>query len=185
MVMSPRPVNSDARLSKVNMIDRGARNELAVLVRRLIACRITNFEFDESVPGSDDPAVQAVRAMAWSLYDDLEVHRLDGRRRLSKPDRRVVARWILFLYSDEEYSWPDYDLFRIYNWPMNLLTFGWWERKKADEWSRFKAAGDFEVWPFMIRSPFEAALSNPTLLAGHDRAQQLIGMDAQLANLSC
>lgn len=152
------------------MIDRSTRNELAVLLRRFVACRITNFEFDEDVPGSDDAAVEAIGAMAWTLYDDLKEHKLDGRRRLSKPDRRVIARWILFLYSDEEYRWPDYDLERIYNWPMNLLTFGWWERKKADEWSRFKAAGDFEVWPFMSRPSFEAALSNPPLLVGDGRA---------------
>jgi hypothetical protein len=151
------------------MIDRVARDEMTVLVRRLVACRITNDDFEESVPHSDDPAIRAVHGAAWRLYSDLETRRLDGPHRVPKVFRREIARWILFLNSNEEYAWPKYDLFQIYNWPLNLLTFGWWERRKERRSNRFMAAGDFDVWPFMSRTSFENAARNPVLLTGRGR----------------
>jgi len=46
---------------------------------------------------------------AWQLYDDMFRHRADGPHALAKDDRRSVARWVLFLRTDIEYSWPNYD----------------------------------------------------------------------------
>ena len=148
------------------MIDRDARNNMAVLVRRLVACRITNDDFEEEVPRSDDPAIHAVHGMAWRLYSDLETHFLNGRHSIPKDGRREIARWILFLYSNEEYAWPDYSFFQANDWLMNLLTFGWWERRKESQLNQFKAAGDFNVWPFINRASFDSAVNNPTLLTG-------------------
>jgi hypothetical protein len=154
------------------MIDRDARNKMAVLVRRLVACRITNDDFEGGVPSSDDPAIHAVHGMAWRLYEDLETHRLEGRFRVPKKYRREIARWILFLYSNDEYAWPDYSLFQIHNWPMNLLTFGWWEKRKERRLNQFKGAGDFEMWPFISRSSFERALNRDSALENSSRLAQ-------------
>lgn len=139
---------------------------MAVLVRRLIACRITNDDFDEAIPSSDDPAIIAVHGMAWALYSDMKTHYLDGKYRIHKEGRREIARWILYLYSNEEYAWLAYSFFQIYNWPLNLLTLGWWEKWKEAKLNRLKKAGDFDVWPFKSRASFESALNNPRLLAG-------------------
>ena len=148
------------------MIDREARDELAVLLRRLVAGRITNDDFDNRVRRSADRGVRAVGEHAWCLYDDHRTYRLTGRHQLPQAARQEIARWIAFLYSDLEYDWPERSFYQIYNWPMNLLTLGWWERRKALEFARFRAAGEFEVRPFLSRAEFETALRSPRLLTG-------------------
>ena len=144
------------------MIDRPNRDRLALFVRRYAAGRITNDDLADRAPShSSDPVIQAVYEYAWHLYDDLSTHRAVGRHALSPETRRMVARWILFLHTDLEYRWPRFSFIRIYNWPLNLLTFGWWERRKGGYLDAFQRAGHFKVWPFMTTANYRATLANP------------------------
>ncbi len=131
------------------MIDRIARDQLALALRRYVAGRITNDDLADDAPDrSPDPAIRPIYEYAWNLYDDHHQHRAAGRHALNRLGRRTVARWILFLHTDLEYRWPTFSFMQIYNWPLNLLTLGWWERRKERRSTAFQQAGDFEVWPF-------------------------------------
>ena len=110
--------------------------------------QITNDDLDKVTVDWRDRGAVAVKQMAWLLYDDTRQHRIERRLPRGSEERRDVARWIAFLYSDLEYYWPEYSFIQIVNWPMNLLTWGWWERMKKRRWEQFLEAGDFKVWPF-------------------------------------
>lgn len=137
------------------MIDRNSRDKLALALRRYAAKRITNDDLESAVGRSKDRGVQAIRDMAWQLYSDMYCHRAAGRHALDKDARRTVARWILFLRTDCEYSWPDYDLRQAENrldqFVRDLFTAGQSSKKKRQRWQDFLGAGDFEVWPFLRR----------------------------------
>jgi hypothetical protein len=133
---------------------------LAMGIRRLASARITNLEFEDQLPAevwsSRDAGVQAIRWAAWMLYDDLREHRLDGLHALGRLGRRQVARWILFLKSEEEYRWPQLPLWlRLLLLPANLLTFNFIGRALRRWLDR---GGDTEVWPFMRRSDLMRAI---------------------------
>jgi hypothetical protein len=94
------------------MVDRLARDDLRLHVRRLVTGRMTNDEFDDVVyaPYCDheDRAVQEITYFGWSLYGDLQTYRLKGRHAVDRDNRRAAARCILFLRSGLEYEWPSF-----------------------------------------------------------------------------
>ena len=53
---------------------------------------------------------------------------------------------------------------------MNVLTLGWWERRKAAAFRAFAQTGDFAVWPFRSRAEYDAAIRRPRFLAGGSAA---------------
>ena len=149
------------------MINRADRDKLALLLHRYVAGRITNDDLADEAPArSSDPAIRPIYEFAWQLYDDLSTHRAEGRHALMPETRRMVARWVLFLQSDLEYRWPRFSFMQIYNWPLNLLTLGWWERRKSRRLETFQHAGHFKVWPFFTTDEFKRALRNPRFLRG-------------------
>jgi len=136
------------------VIDRHARDKLALALRRYAAKRITNDELEDAVGWrSEDRGVTAVQDMAGQLYDDMFSHRADGPHALAKDNRRSVARWVLFLRTDLEYSWPNYDFRQsgtsLDRFLADLFTAGRWSKKKHRDWESFLGVGDFEVWPFL------------------------------------
>lgn len=139
------------------VFDRNARDLLIVALRRLMARQITNDAFEElmeDVP-TTDRVVGEVYDRAWCLCSDQYSHHLDSD--LTRQVRPELARWILFLQTDLEYRWPPDPrgpLF-IYNWPLNLLTLGWWERRKARRVAEWERHGDASVWPFLSRQEFD------------------------------
>ena len=151
------------------MVDRQARDTLAEALRHLVSGQITNDDLENAVPVSADRGIRAVYGQAWYLYSDNYRHRLRGRHRVPETGREIIARWILFLHSNHEYAWPDYDFFQIVNWPMNVLTLGWWERRKRQRFAQFQGTGHWEVWPFVRTVDFEAARQEARLLSGHSR----------------
>ena len=150
------------------MVDRESRNRLAESLRHLVSGQITNDQFETAAwIESDDSVIDTVKWQAWLLYGDLHEHKLTGSDAVSKSDRRVVARFILFLQSDLEYEWPrhPYDgvvgvVARVLSY---VLSFGAIPRHVDKRW---KAAGDFDVWPFLRREEYEDALADPKLLRG-------------------
>ena len=153
------------------MIHRGSRDRLAEALRQYVSGRITNYELDAVGVDWRDRGAVAVKGMAWQLYDDLRKHYAKDLPRGSEA-RHTVARWIAFLYSDQEYLWPEYSFIQIVNWPFNLLTLGWWERMKRRRWEQFLEAGDIDVWPFCRREELEDVLSQPRLLAGRPSREE-------------
>jgi hypothetical protein len=149
------------------VIDRAARNKLAEGMRHLGAGILSNTEFEKRViTKSVDPAIQAVFVGGpWFLYHDLSTYKLRGPYRLRGLARKELARCVMFLKTDLEYEWPvqQRGVLSSLLWSLvNLATFGMFANVQQ---RRFMRAGDFSVWPFIRRSDYEAALSNPVYLA--------------------
>jgi hypothetical protein len=151
------------------VIHRESRDRLAKALRQYASGCISNDELDEMKVDWRDRGAVAVKEMAWGLYDDTRHHYVENRLPRSSEGRRLVAQWIAFLYSDAEYLWPEYSFIQIINWPMNILTFGWWEKMKKRKWEEFLEAGDFSVWPFCRRQDLETVVGKPRLLSGRGR----------------
>ncbi|MFA7005899.1 MAG: hypothetical protein WC429_17780 [Verrucomicrobiia bacterium] len=148
------------------MIDRPSRDKLATALRQYVSGRTTNDDLDDIDVDWRDRGAVAVKERAWCLYDDNCQHRAIGEHYMPRPARDEIGRWILFLHSDVEYTWPEFSFIRIVNCPMNLLTFGWWERRKQKRLDEFMSAGEFSVWPFVSRQDYDAARSHPRYLSG-------------------
>jgi hypothetical protein len=154
------------------MVDRGARDCAAQLLRDFVSGKISNDEFDDNRPRSADRAIDAIWNTAWVLYNGTYQHRLEGRHRLTADMRRICARWVLFLHSNNEYSWPDIDLPGID--PATRVEQGFWRKLFAagsgplrpEVAERFLAAGHYPVWPFISAKEYRDALQRPRLLAG-------------------
>jgi hypothetical protein len=148
------------------VIDRVARQHLALLLRRLVTGRITTDDFENDRPdASRDSGVTAISLAAWtSLYSDFWPVRLTARRKLSDDTRSHVVRWILFLKSDNPYEWSQPPSF----WQRlsSILI-----RRPTRSWNAWKAQGDFEVWPFFRRADYNAALSSPPFLNGSSETE--------------
>jgi len=155
------------------MIDRTARQRAAEAIRHFVTGQITNFQFIDRYPYSKhDPIIWALDDTMWCLYDDIRTHRLAGEDALNPQFKREVARWLMFLYSDEEYIWPRIGQPGFRNSPSWLCRWFGIGRKKF-EW--FHATGDFSVWPFVRRDDFENARRKPVLLNGN--TQQIVGRE--------
>jgi hypothetical protein len=154
------------------MIHRESRDRLAEALRRYVSGHITNDDLDDVEVDWRDRGAVAVKEMAWYLYDDLENHYVENRLPRGSEDRKSVARWIAFLQSDQEYIWPEYSFIEFINWPMNILTLGWWERMKKRRWEQFLEAGDFEVWPFASKEDLSWVLARPKFLSGKKLNQE-------------
>ena len=126
------------------MIDRDGRNKLAELVRGLASGLITNDQFEDSIPSSNDKAISEVYCKgAWFLYDDLRGYKLKGKYALSAEDKSVVARWVLFLKTDLEYEWPS-PLFRERF--LHFASLGLFGKSTKELWNE---TGIIELWPFL------------------------------------
>jgi hypothetical protein len=149
------------------MIDRDARKQAAEAIRHFVSGQITNDEFIRRYPSSKhDPVIWALDDTVWCLYDDIATHKLTGKFALTREFKKQVARWLMFLYSDQEYLWPRIGRpgFRSNSespWLSWIFGFGQSRLKK------FKASGDYEVWPFISREDFERARKKPVLLTGN------------------
>ncbi|MHC4447340.1 MAG: DUF1707 domain-containing protein [Planctomycetota bacterium] len=152
------------------MVDRLRRDQVAELLRHFAAGLITNDDFEDRIhtilddpPNLQDKVLWAVRELAWFFYDDLSTHTLTGKYALTRQERGDFARWILFLYSSQEYKWPEFSFVFPGGLFRNLITFGQCGRRAQRQ---FESAGDFGVWPFIRRHDMDTARLRPRLLAG-------------------
>jgi hypothetical protein len=89
------------------MIDKPKRLEAAKLIEEFLACRITNFEYDNRYPRSpNDPALFAIYSKLWFAYSDVREHRMDGKHALTSEGRQAADQCILFLKTENEYHGP-------------------------------------------------------------------------------
>lgn len=70
------------------MIDRSARNKLAELLRSFASGLISNYEFEDSIPISEDKAIYKVFfSGGWMLYCDMKEYKLKGKDVLEKIEK--------------------------------------------------------------------------------------------------
>ncbi len=126
------------------MIDRDARNRLAELIRGLVSGLITNDQFEEAIPRSGDAAIGEVYIKgAWFLFDDFREHKLSGKYSLSKDDKSVTARWVLFLKTDIEYEWPSPSFKERF---LHFVSLGMLGKSTRKLWT---VTGNVAYWPFL------------------------------------
>lgn len=153
------------------MINRKDRDHLAEGLRHLANGRITNDEFEDEYGASATSPDDGVRAVfwqgAWMLYSDFQPMRFTGRRRLPRETRRHIARWIMFLNTTRPYEWPLLRWWTNLAWlPVHVATLGFSARFQARRW---RASGEFAVWPFRRWADCRADLRTPRYLYGVDR----------------
>lgn len=157
------------------IVDRAGRRRAAEVFRGFVLGRVRVDDFEKREPESPDPVIRAIWETAWLFYDDFRTERLTGRWRISLDQRRVFARWIMFLDSDLPYAWPDL------TWPgvdpatrvepRAARRFYWqsWryrDRLAPSEAQAFLAAGHYRVSPFRTTADYKDALRRPRRLAG-------------------
>lgn len=130
------------------MIDRESRDGIACALRRFASGRLVQADLDKAVwraEGSSDAAVVALLDEIYWAFLNFGPNRLVGRHSLSSDARRNVARWVLFLRSNEEYRWPRRGP-ALAVALRAIMTLGKTWRAEREAWSR---AGDMALWPFV------------------------------------
>jgi hypothetical protein len=151
------------------MIDQQARTIHARRLRSLIQGRITNDEYEDSVPASKDPAVYEIFARGgWHLYGDLEEYRLTGKHALPPESKSIAARWIMFLRSEEPYLWAPKTGRAFIQTVFYLATFGLAFRQQVEQRRATDRNGNTEFWPFYAEEQFHRALLKPSYLNKND-----------------
>ena len=149
-------------------INHQARLHLARLARRLATGAITNEQFENQRPRSQESTLHDIYFRGlWPLYDDFIEHRLVGKWALDREERTQVARILLFLRSGLPYRYPRITgLAQIPVILLSLVTLGWFGRF----WHRRSwRGGDESVWPFYTRNEYDAARRYPVFLNGSTR----------------
>jgi hypothetical protein len=145
------------------LIDRISRDKLAEMLRRFISGQITNFDFEDEIPSSTDFVISEIYDSMWLFYDDFTKHKLEGEWALPKETKKLMARWVIFLHSNEEYKWPTFRYAGVrpleHNWLSRIL-------KKPEKERKFMESGNYDVWPFINLESYNDAKQNPKLLSG-------------------
>ena len=143
------------------MIDIEARRKAAEIARHFASGQITNFEFENEFPDSKDSAIDAILDTFWGIYDDFKEHKINDQWEVPKDFKKMMARWVMFLYSNEEYKWP-----KISQPGLRPFQYGFFgklfKRHLAQE--PFLSAGEYSVWPFINSESYNTARNNPHLL---------------------
>lgn len=144
------------------MIDRTARDKAAEIVRHFISGQITNFDFENGMPITNDPAVSAIEDSLWCFYDDFKKHKLACEWKLPQETKSEMARWIMFLHNNEKYQWPKISYPGIRPLKHGLISRLFKGPLREQE---FMQAGNYSVWPFIDNESYQHAKQNPVLLA--------------------
>lgn len=145
------------------MVDIEARKVAAEIVRRFVGGNFSNFELENQFPASKDPALWAIEDSLWCFYDDLEEHKLEGKWSIPEETKKLMLRWVAFLYSDQEYQWP-----KISYPGVRPIVYGFWGRlfNMHKKQAAFLSVGDIALWPFISKESYQQAMAYPVLLAG-------------------
>lgn len=158
------------------MIDRQKRDRFAEVLRHFASGLLTNEEYEKRVDrifeGMEpkqprDLALWAIYDNVWFLYDDLRTHRLTGCNALTREGKTEFARWIMFLYTEQEYQWPITRFLSISSCLLRIVILGLWDLIMGAHQARQLAAmGDWDVWPFLTSQDYEESRRKPHLLRG-------------------
>ncbi|SRR6266849_2737105 len=133
------------------MVNRKKRDLSSSLVRRYLACEITNDDLVNNYPirERDDPAIAAIYDALWGFWDDRYTHTLSGKHELDPPARALFERCIAFLNSDLEYEWPPLVLRSLSQAFLRLIGLRKIADRRSEEWTqKTNSIGPWEVWPF-------------------------------------
>jgi hypothetical protein len=130
------------------MIDRDSRDRVALALRQFASGRLAQNELyarTTRARDSTDPGVTTLAEAIYWQFLNLGPKRLVGRHALSREARRGIARWVLFLRSNEPYVWPQrgpsfWDVVHAF------ATLGKSWIAKCERWSQ---TGDEKFWPFV------------------------------------
>ena len=168
-------------------MEKTGRDKAILVLRRYMSGKISNDELEKEWPKANKELAEIFKHGVWHIYSDLERHFNTGRHKLSKDGKTEVARWILFLQSDQTYTWPTTN-WRD-NWPFLIVALlvgliglrwgGGWATisilpgifvavfiTRLTSGKTFRRRGDWEVWPFRTRADFEEAKRHPKYLTG-------------------
>jgi hypothetical protein len=144
-----------------DMIDCNARRTARALTMRLALGRMTNFEWENAflalLSETKDPAIYAIFRTVRHVAGESEsrVKHLFPRGSVMR-DR--LCRWLFFLSTNCEYSWPRTRLapgVRDYRDHWLIRLFGFYFLEMSDD--EFMRQGDYEVWPFKHIADFNEA----------------------------
>jgi hypothetical protein len=135
------------------LIDRRNRDVGALVLRDFLDGKITNEEFLTRFPRSKDPALNAILYFVWGQFSDLRIHTLSGRYVPSSDRAVVLERCYLFLKTDLGFEWP----VPKPSMAKGLLQIVGLRRLFSASEEQYKSRGDFEVWPFLRKSEYEAS----------------------------
>jgi hypothetical protein len=169
------------------IIDRASREAATSLIFRFRDGKLTNDQFEDQWPCSDDRALRAISTMIWCFYNDTHEHTLTGRYGLTAEGHALMTRCALFAESDLPYEWPEDNFIGIGGlgspvilgltvlsafwlqvwWPLMPLTIGsvllidqWVKRRLARFWERMETIGDLSIWPFIHQADYEKIKAN-------------------------
>jgi hypothetical protein len=168
------------------MVDKIRRKKLAEHLRHLAAGVITNDDFETRVmkdvsygrlpeqyykakqAKEDDAIMVPLLSLSWGLYSDNVRHTLRGKHQLNKEDSTIIARCILFLNSELEYEWTDFNgQLSTLNLLLMLLTLGFYKKprqQKELEFIEWQKQGDYNIWPFFNQEDYNTALKTQPYL---------------------
>lgn len=131
------------------MVDMKSRESAANLITEFAAGRITNDEFDEQYPESEDRGVQTIGRVLWLSWDDRFTHRLEGEYQLTDQQKALFDRCRAFLQTELEYIGPS---------PGGSVlgaAKGAWKRLVGNE-QRVVVRGSLESpwWPFATEDQY-------------------------------
>ena len=138
------------------MIDRISRDKLALALRRYVSGKITNDELDDLEISYQDITVKELHLDSWYLYDDRTEHKATGKYRVNNEDKKKIAKFILFLQSNQEFLWMETSPKTVL---LNIATFGYYFKNNRKK-------GDFDAYPFHNHKDFEKELLHPRFLQG-------------------
>jgi hypothetical protein len=138
------------------MVSRQDRDVLIDLLVKFFSGDITNYQFEEGIPDSEDSGIWPIVSSVWCFYDDTIEHKVEDRSPLSEDNKEMFMRWILFLKTDNEYEWPpiSYPGIRPLEHGIFSKLFG----KKLKE-EKFISSSEYEVWPFYNKESYEMAVA--------------------------
>jgi len=151
---------------------------MAVLLRHLAIGRITDNQFDA-----------ALKPLSFSGQDRIFDAIFEETYDIEAAPRHEVARWILFLQSENEYIWPGMDglpnpfyvvatslialvLANVFHspgiaWGVTIAGYVVIANVAARRSPKRYKPGDLKVWPFHKQDDFDEAKRHPRLLNGN------------------
>ena len=145
------------------MIDRDARDRIALALRQLGSGRLSLDEYEsicDAILPSDDPAITAVEDASYWGSCELGPKRFVGRHLLSPESRRDIARVVVFLRSDFEYRWPSERDWSALRYLLHVLGVRCIPVSQA-EIAQWAQVVDAEAWPFVSVAEVKSAASVP------------------------
>ena len=152
------------------MVDRGARQSAAHLLRSFLTGEITSDELESDWPSSkQDKALDAVASVVWLHYDDFKPRRMVGIEAPGSEERDLLERYQAYLESEYDYDWPHSNFYRIKGLGALVpLTLGL--LKPIDSWIKARnrkvdeemdTYGDWDTWPFRNESEWSGTRLPP------------------------